>query len=199
MKKFVTLLACCAWATAFAAGEKPTTPAKSTTSGTEAKPGGEPKSAMMWTPPKVTHEDKKGLDTLFAGMEAAMMKGDAEASAALVDFPVYMVTDNSKGEAMTTTWDKKKYTEEMSSSQQNMPKDMKVKHERKYEFLSDNMALVSEKHMATIGKKNETWKSAALAVKKDGKWMVKSMMEGGWGDMPGMKSSEGTGGASGTP
>jgi hypothetical protein len=198
MKNLTMALLCCACASAFATEktmEKSSATKMSDSKMAEAKPG-EAKAAI-WVPRKVTHEDKKGIDSLFASMESAMMKGDAEASAALVDYPVYMVTDNSKGDAMTATWDKKKYVDEMGASMQNMPKDMKVKHERKYDFLTDNMAVVTEKNTATMGKKTETWKAASLVVKKDGKWMVKSMMEGGWGDMPGMKSAEGTGGAAG--
>ena len=39
-----------------------------------------------------------------------------------------------------------------------------------------------------MGKTTMTWKNAQTVVLKDGKWMVKSMVEGGWGDSQGMKA-----------
>src|SRR6266496_5312230 len=56
-----------------------------------------------WKPPKVTKEqaDKREIMALFRQMEDAGKKGDLEAAASLIDFPVLMVTDDSNGEART--------------------------------------------------------------------------------------------------
>jgi hypothetical protein len=35
----------------------------------------------------------------------------------------------------------------------------------------------------TMGKKSVTSRNTSILVRKDGKWLVKAMMEGGWGDM----------------
>jgi hypothetical protein len=135
-----------------------------------------------WTPRKVTHEDKKGIDAMLNQSEKAWKTGDIAATAALVDFPVYMVTDNSKGVVSTDTWTKDQYMTSMTEAMKNMPKDMKVKHNRKYDFLTDDMAMVYDNATMTMGKQTMNVRSASLVIKKDGKWMVKSMMEGGWGD-----------------
>ena len=47
--------------------------------------------------PKDEKKDKKELEAFGKAFEAAAMKGDVEAMAGMVDFPVIMLTDNSKG------------------------------------------------------------------------------------------------------
>src|SRR5262245_37369978 len=102
----------------------------------EAKAGGE--AMMGWQPRKITKEkeNKKSLEALFKAEEDAMKSGDMNAMAALVDFPVTMVTDDSGGNVMITTWDKDTYMKEMSESMKGMPKDMQMKSDRKVEFLT---------------------------------------------------------------
>src|SRR6266542_2343994 len=66
----------------------------------KAAPSDDPMAG--WVPPKVTNEakDKQEIKTLFTAMETAGKRGDLDAAAALVDFPVVMMTDDSKGDAM---------------------------------------------------------------------------------------------------
>lgn len=155
--------------------------------GTEMKEGAQ--AQMPFHPMKVT-EDKKGLDALYKTLMDAMKKGDVETAAANYDFPVMMVTDDSAGNAMAESWDKAKWTKTMSDTMKNMPMDPKMTSKQKYTFLSNGIAFVESTNTATMGGKKTTWKSGAVVIKKDGKWMVKSEQEGGWGDM-----MKGTGGA----
>jgi hypothetical protein len=143
----------------------------------------------QWKAPKVTKEDKKGVDDMYKAMEENMKKGDVEASAAMIDFPVLMVTDSSAGATMADMYDRAKWVATMKPAMENMPKDAKWTNKHKAEFLSDNLASVIEEHTMTMGKVKSTWKSHSLLVKKDGKWMQKSMTEGGWGDMMGAKAT----------
>src|SRR2546421_8349289 len=65
-----------------------------------APPAGMPdmtKMGPMSKPVRKEAEDKKGVDELFKAVEAAWKKGDAEALAELVDFPVIMMSDDSAG------------------------------------------------------------------------------------------------------
>ena len=71
----------------------------------------------------------------------------------------------------------------MADTMKDMPQDMKITHKHTATFLSDNIASVIEDHSGTMNKKAVAWKSGALLIKKDGKWKVKEMAEGGWGDM----------------
>jgi hypothetical protein len=169
------------------------TPTSDTTPGTmKAKPGttmddkgmGAKSTGMGWTPRKVTHEDKKGIEAMLTKIDNAWKTGDVAATAAMVDFPVYMVTDDSKGTVYTESWTKDMYMTNMTQAMKGMPdmKDMKVKHNRKYDFLTDDMAMVYDNASMTMGKQTINTRSASLVIQKDGKWMIKSMMEGGWGD-----------------
>jgi hypothetical protein len=139
----------------------------------------------QWKAPKVTKEDKKGVDALYKAMDEAWKSGNVEAVAANIDFPVTMATDSSTGATMADSWTKEKWVQMMKPAVENMPKDMKMKNTHKTTFISDNMAMAIEEHTMTMGKQKQSWKSASMLVKKGDKWMVKMMAEGGWGDMMG--------------
>jgi hypothetical protein len=145
-----------------------------------------------YTPRKVTKEDKKGIEAMFKAMEAAEMKGDMNAAMEHIDFPVYMMTDNSQGKVMSDSWTKEKYAKMMTDAMAQMPKDHAMKppkHNFKYFFLTDTMAIVTDQKTMHMGKEKMPVRSAMTVIQKDGKWMVKTMAEGGWGD------SMGTGGS----
>jgi hypothetical protein len=188
MKKLALAVVFCFVAVPAFAEEKMAKDAKTEAKGemkdmkAEAK-GGEAAGGMGFMPRKVTKEDKKGIEAMFKAREEAMMKGDMAAVAATTDFPVFMVTDDSKGMVVSDTWTQDKWMKTMEASMKNMPKDMKMQHSRKYEFLTDSLAIVHDTASTTMGGKKMSWKGAELVVLKDGKWLVKAEMEGGWGDM----------------
>ncbi len=135
--------------------------------------------------------DKKGVEELYKTCDELTKKGDWEGMAARVDFPVTMVTDNAAGVVSSSTWDKATWVESMKKAGADMPKDLKMSKKQKVIFLSDSLAMVEESNERTIGKQKDKWTSAALVVLKDGKWMFKSMIEGGWGDaMPPEKKAD---------
>jgi len=196
MKKLVFAALCCfATATAFAA-EKETQGEKA------GAMKGEAHAAMkgQWQPRGVTHEKevRKELDAFYKSMDDAMAKNDMAAGNAMIDFPTLMMTDNAQGQGMSVYVDQARYTQMMNDTMKDMSPGMtdamkKAKVERKYDLLTDSLAfVVSTRTMKMEGGKNMSWKSGELLEKRDGKWMVKAMAEGGWGDMMG---SMGTGGA----
>src|SRR6266568_3953383 len=69
-----------------------------------------------WVPRKVTNDqqDRKEIAALSKAMHAAAKNGDLTAAVALVDFPVLMVTDDSKGEAPAESWTREKWMEVMA-------------------------------------------------------------------------------------
>ena len=87
MKKLALLLASFAFVPAGFAADQPASSSKDPMAG--------------WVPRKITKEqqDKKEIAALFKAMHEAGKNGDLNAAAALVDYPVLMVTDDSKGEA----------------------------------------------------------------------------------------------------
>jgi uncharacterized protein (TIGR02246 family) len=138
-----------------------------------------------WVPPKVKQEakDKQEIGALVRAMEAAGKKGDLDAAAALVDFPVMMITDDSKGQAMGDPWTREQWVEVMRPFYENPMKDMKITHKPTIFLLSDSLASVDDVSTMTMGKKSVTSRNSMLLVRRDGEWKVKAMAEGGWGDM----------------
>jgi ketosteroid isomerase-like protein len=164
-------------------------------------------------PPRVTREaqDKKEITALWKSMEDAQKKGDVNAAADLVDYPVLMITDDSKGEAMGETWTREKWIKVMEPFYANPSPDMKATHKTNIFLLSDSLASVGDVCTLTMGGKTMTLRNASMVVRKNGKWLIKAMAEGGWGDMmasgpatagqlgAGQQGATGTGSTSETP
>jgi len=167
-----------------------------------------------WKPPKLAHEsdDKKQITALFKAMEDAGKKGDLEAAAALIDFPVLMITDDSKGEATGEAWTREQWSQVMAPFYKK-PMGGTVTHKPTIFVVTDSLASAGDEWSHTMGKNKMSGRSATLFVRKDGKWLVKAMVEGGWGDAmkqpapgaageggaaPGTPAGGGTGGAAGS-
>jgi uncharacterized protein (TIGR02246 family) len=138
-----------------------------------------------WVPPKVTNagKDKQEILAVLRSMEAAGRTGDLDAAAALVDFPVMMITDDSKGDAMGEAWSREQWTKVMKPFYDKPMKDVKVTHKPTIFLLSDSLASVDDVCTMTRGGKTVTSRNSIVAIRRDGKWRVKTMAEGGWGDM----------------
>ncbi len=136
-----------------------------------------------WTR-KPTNEGKtkKELQAFFKEEEKVMKSGDMEAALNRIDFPIYMTTDNSKGEVYGQPWDRAQYSEMMKPFFEQTPKDLKMTHKPTFTVLSDSMALVVDDFSMTTGGKTKVGKNASLLIKKDGQWKWKMTAEAGWGD-----------------
>lgn len=151
-----------------------------------------------WKPPKVTNEqkDRQEIQALLKQFEAAGTKGDIDAAVALLDFPVLMVTDDSKGQGMGEAWTKEKWVEQMGPMyKQPMPAGTS---KPTITLLSDSLAVVTNQWSMPMGKQKVSGRSALQLVRVDGKWRIKSMTEGGWGDTMGSAAAASAGGASST-
>lgn len=140
--------------------------------------------AMMgWTPKKVAREaqDRKEIAALIAALDEAARKGDLAAAAALVDFPVLMITDDSKGQASSVAWSKEQWTQVMEPFYKQ-PMQGKLTHKPDVFLASDSLASLDDTVTFSAGKKSMTSRNTTLLVRKDGTWRIKAMMEGGWGD-----------------
>jgi uncharacterized protein (TIGR02246 family) len=137
-----------------------------------------------WTPKKVMKEaqDRKEIAALIHAMDEAGRKGDLAAAAALVDFPVLMITDNRKGQGSAVEWSREQWTQTMEPFYKQ-PMTGKVAHKPIVFLASDSLATLNDTVTMTLGKRVMTSRNTTLLVRKDGKWLVKTMMEGGWGDM----------------
>jgi hypothetical protein len=157
-----------------------------------------------WVPSKLANpaKDRKEIQALLQAMDAAGKRGDIDAAAALVDFPVVMATDDSKGEGMAESWSREEWMEVMRPFYAKPLTDVKVTHKPDIFLLSDSLASVDDVATVKTRDRTITMRNTTLLVRRDGKWMVKMMAEPGWGDMPQMHgtappspepSSQGTG------
>ena len=154
-----------------------------------------------WVPPKVKHEakDKQEIQALFKAMDAASRTGDLEAAAALIDFPVTMITDDSKGQASGDVWSREQWTQAMKPLYDKPMKDAKVTHRPTIFLLTDSLATVTDVYTMTQGGKSITARTSMVLGRRDDRWRVKTMAEGGWGDAMGQgAASAGQGAARGT-
>jgi uncharacterized protein (TIGR02246 family) len=171
---------------------------KTGTSGAQGTPSADDPMAG-WVARKVTNEaaSRKEIQAYFKAMDQASRKGDLEAAADLIDFPVLMVTDSSKGEVKAGAFSKEEWTQMMGPFYEKpMPKEIQMTHKPTVTVLTDSLATVVDDWTMTMKGKKVAGKSAMHLVKVDGKWRAKSMVEGGWGDA--MGSAGGASGASGS-
>ncbi|WP_242345090.1 hypothetical protein [Anaeromyxobacter terrae] len=192
-------------ATAEPSTPAPTTPEPSTPAPATAEPGtpapttAEPAPSAAakdqgpmagWTPRKVTPaQEKQGQQQIMAllkKMEQASQKGELDAAVALVDFPVLMLTDTKAGEGVGGPWNEEQWRKMMEPVYGKPMKGLKMTHSPKIFLVTDALATVDDSWTMTMGKKKTTGRSALLLVRKGGDWKVKAMVEGGWGDMPGV-------------
>ena len=132
---------------------------------------------------------KKEIVAFFKQMDDLEKKMDMNAMLAAIDFPVTMMTDDSKGMPKVEQWSKDQYDAMMKGMMSGMPKDMKTTHKPTITVLSDSLVNVTDDFTITQGKNKMTGRNMGVLVKKDGKWMWKMMGEAGWGDMPSPSAS----------
>lgn len=153
----------------------------------EDKPAASADPMAGWSPPVVKHEkkDRKEIEALLKGMEACSTKGDLDAAAALIDFPVLMATDNAKGEGSGEPWSREQWVQVMKPFYAKpMPPGAMTQGKRTIVLLTDSLALVGAGWTMTMGPKKVSGTSGMVLLRKGGEWKVKAMVEGGWGDMP---------------
>jgi hypothetical protein len=147
--------------------------------------GADPMAA--WTPPVIKHEkkDRQEIAALLKKMEAAGAKGDLDSAAALVDFPVLMVTDDSKGEGGGDAWSREQWLQVMKPFYAKpMPEGSQTQGKRTIVLVTDSLALVGAGWTMKMGPKKVSGTNGMILVRKGGAWKAKAMVEGGWGDMP---------------
>jgi hypothetical protein len=150
-------------------------------------PAGAPDMSKMgpWTRmPKDEKQTKKEINELYKQAEEFEKKGDSAGMLGQIDFPVVMMTDDSKGNTKTETWDQAKYVSVMKPFWENQPKDAKMTHKLAITVLSDSLVNVIDDFTMTADRHRHSGTNTCVLVKRDGQWKMKVMVEAGWGDMP---------------
>jgi hypothetical protein len=133
---------------------------------------------------KPQHEkaDRAGIDALFKALDAALTKGNAEAYAGVMDFPVTIVTDDASGAPTSVTLDHDAFVQAVSPYLAASP-HLKVVSKRSVTVLSDALATVLDVTTLTLGKTKGTSQSGAVVVQRAGAWRIKVLTEPGWGPL----------------
>jgi hypothetical protein len=128
-------------------------------------------------------QTKKDVSDFVNGQEALEAKGDVATLLAHVDFPVTMVTDDSKGNPSAMVVDEPTYEAMMKPFWQNFPTDMKMTNKLTISVLSDSLANVIDDFSMTTDGHTLSGRNQSIVVKSGGMWKWKVLTEAGWGDM----------------
>ena len=203
MKKLLTV--CCLAVSSVAFAQSAPPPAAGAPAAAAMPPAAG--AAMDWSKmgapsrkPTDEKKTKKEIEAFMKTCEANEAKQDWDAELTMIDFPVYMATDDAKGTTEGRPVTKEQYVE-MMKGMGEMPKDMKTTHKPTVTVLTDSLAMMVDDFTMTMGKNKLSGRNASLMVKVDGAWKRKMMVEGGWGGMtpPPAKTTASAAPAAGTP
>ncbi|MBL8922262.1 MAG: hypothetical protein JNJ54_25655 [Myxococcaceae bacterium] len=184
MKRLIIAVAGCVSSIALAQGAPAAAGQAPKAEAAAAAPGMDMSKMGPWSrKPADEKKTKKEVEDFFKKDDEASTKGDMEGMLALIDFPVFMATDDAAGAVTATPTSKEDWIAEMKPFFENMPKDSKTTHKRNITILSDALANVSDEYTMTAGKNKMVGRSMGLIVKVGGSWKWKVMAEAGWGGM----------------
>lgn len=126
---------------------------------------------------------KKEIQELFLGFDDAGENGDADAAAALLDFPLLVATDGAKGEASGAPWTRERWLETMAPVYDVPLKNARISHKAQVFLVSDALATVNLITTVTKGGKSTVERTAAIVIRRDGEWRIKARVESGWSDV----------------
>jgi len=131
----------------------------------------------------VRHEDHEGIAALYRIRDEANAKGDWALLDSTEDMPMMMLSDSSSGDAVSWTGTAENSQAITGAAMRLVPKGPVVKHERRFVFITEHLAVNLENNTVTVGEEQLTFRAAHLVVKRNGQWRVKVVVEGGWGDI----------------
>ncbi len=140
-----------------------------------------------WNPPKtdLNLTEAVAVQALCDGLTQAVRTADIEKAATLFDFPVSLVTDDGTAEATGATLDKAHWIGAVDSAIEEAARsDLALDAQCSVWFLSDALAQVTVRHVATRQQYQKKWTSILLVVKRKGAWLIKGMGGRGWGSLP---------------
>ena len=156
------------------------------------KPAGAPDMKTMGPmsrQPKKAQQAQKELKKFYADWDACWKKGDLNAAADMVDFPVMMLTDSSKGEFKAEQWTRDQWIGVMKPfTDPAVMKNVKWTSKQTCFLMSDDLASCEIAGTMQMGKTKGKMNSHNILIRKDGKWKATEMMEAGWRYAPSPKT-----------
>jgi hypothetical protein len=118
--------------------------------------------------------------------------------AALIEFPLLVVSDDSRGEAVAITWTRERWLEAMGPISGPLP-GVAVEHRPSVFLLSDAIAVVTDEQTVTRRGRSLPGRLSLVLLRTSAGWRVKSILEAGWGEMMRRLDRDATGPGSVTP
>jgi hypothetical protein len=128
-----------------------------------------------------TAGDLKSVEDWFAEYDGLVALGDVARMADMALFPLNVVSDNPGADGAAAQWTREQFMDAMSHVVAGAG-DMRMESDRTPVFLTEQLVLVITSAKFTLGEHTDSVRYADLLVKKDGKWLFQTMVQGGWGD-----------------
>lgn len=130
-------------------------------------------------------EDVASVHAWFAEYDAHIANAELERMADMALFPLNIVSDSEEsGNGAAAQQTREQFVESMSQVVGGAG-DMKMESTRTPIFLTGQLVLVVTDATFTIDGVSQPVRYADLLVKRDGKWLFQTMVQGGWGDQLG--------------
>ncbi|MFD1146791.1 nuclear transport factor 2 family protein [Saccharothrix hoggarensis] len=120
-----------------------------------------------------TDDDVAGVLAWFEQWDALAVAKDVEAMADMALFPVNAVTDGS-----AQSWDRERFLYDMAASLGEG--DVRMESVRTPVFVTADLVFVITDATITAGEFSQVVRYGDLLVKKDGRWLFQTMVQGGW-------------------
>lgn len=135
-----------------------------------------------WAPTAVSKEDTRGLTRLAEAVAHAWEDRHLDDATAVMEFPVLMVTDDGKGQALVEPWTRERWLRVMGDLVNQLPPTAKLRTTRRtFAFVTDALATIHEDKLLVSGKKKTRWRTTYVCVRRGDAWRITTIVEGGFG------------------
>jgi hypothetical protein len=134
-------------------------------------------------PPRNEGKAKAEIQEMYLAFIDAGERGDAEAAAALIDFPLLVASDGKKGEGLGASWTRERWLATLAPAYDAPDKDAKVSRKAIVFIVSDVLATVNLTTTTEKGAKKKVERSGAVVVRNADEWRIKALVESGWLDV----------------
>lgn len=138
-------------------------------------------SAKLFQP---NEQQQKEINEWFAAFDHLSEKFDIEGMANFGKFPMYVISDDSKGNGVTRVWNRADYIKAMKQAMKDTPQDIEYDTVRIPMMISPNLAVVLTewKIKGKNSESSQTLKYVDFLLKENQQWKFQTMIQGGWGD-----------------
>lgn len=134
-------------------------------------------------PPKNEGKAKAEIQEMYLAFIDAGEQGDAEAAAALIDFPLLVASDGAKGEGLGASWTRERWLSTLAPAYDAPDQEAKVTRKAIVFIVSDVLATVNLTTTTEKAGKKKVERSGAVVIRNAHEWRIKALVESGWLDV----------------